>query len=537
MKFPSLDTAGPGEHGGVSLFNYLEALASKFAASSFEAWVKCEIIRIDTSTAGHVYFTLIEKSENSTTVAQAGGTLWKSRVASVISKFESTTRTKLTTNTKVLLKVKGTLHPNFGFKLNILDIDPRFTLGDVEAQKQAIRDKLRKEGIWASNKLLEPPTDFFNVAVIASATSAGIGDFRVLAENLQSRRICKFNYLDAVVQGEKAAQSLLSALTKAFEAHRKLEFDAVVILRGGGASSDLLAFNDEQLVRAVSTSPIPVIAAVGHERDRNLIDEVAWKSCSTPTKAAELIKDIIVARYHEFRELMEFIVNSSSAILSHRKDALRIQLDPIRESPLRVRGIERRLETGREIIVAGFQEVLSSVRQDCAAFYLDISRTPSFVVKVCAESVTEKAGQVYFHAPRVLSRSKELISGSIELISVPTAASMHVYRARLFSAGNVIEQCSFGTTLGCEAALDRLLAELGARIYHSKVFAKSKLDGVIQNILVMDPKKTLQRGFALVRNHETGRVIGTYKGAASTEKLKIEFCDGSLIVENRNKGE
>lgn len=271
----------------LSLADYLLAvqmvLGETFAHS---VWVKAEIRSIS-SKSGHYYFELADKDSTGKVVASCRGNLWKNIAKSVIGKFEKTTGMTLERGLNVLLKVSATFHAQYGFSLNISDIDPTFTVGDLAQQYQAMLVRLDSEDLLTLNKSLPAPFDIAHVLVIAPENAAGLGDFRADADNLETHGACHFHYATATFQGNHAPQEIRHAINTGIKnfanGYHKLP-DLLVIIRGGGAVGDLAYLNDYELAALVAEQPVPVWVGIGHERDRVILDEVAQRSFDTPSK-------------------------------------------------------------------------------------------------------------------------------------------------------------------------------------------------------------------------------------------------------------
>lgn len=203
--------------------------------------------------------------------------------------FEGSTGYQLTAGLKVLLLVSVEFHQQYSISLNIKDIDPNYTLGDLEKKKAEILERLQQEGVIDMNKELEIPPVIQRIAVISSETAAGYGDFlNTLLANSQNLRF-DLTLFPAVMQGDNAGKSLMAALDKIFCVEDK--FDMVVIIRGGGARIELECFNDFDLAYHITQFPLPVITGIGHERDDTITDRVACLKLKTPTAVAEYIID------------------------------------------------------------------------------------------------------------------------------------------------------------------------------------------------------------------------------------------------------
>lgn len=270
----------------LSLADYLAAvqlvIGETFAHS---VWVKAEI-RSHSSKGGHHYFELADKDVNGKITASCRGNLWRGQAQRLLGKFERQTGRSLAQGLNVLFKVSASFHPQYGFAVTILDIDPTYTLGDLAQQYQAMLSRLQNEGLLTLNASLPTPFDITHVLVIAPENAAGLGDFRADADRLMATGACEFNYAHATFQGNHAPSEIRQAIItgrKTLQA-RGITPDLLVIIRGGGAVGDLAYLNDYELAALVAEQPMPVWVGIGHERDRVLLDEVAHTRFDTPSK-------------------------------------------------------------------------------------------------------------------------------------------------------------------------------------------------------------------------------------------------------------
>ena len=252
-------------------------------------WLEAEIGQIGENN-GHCYLEFIQKAEGyNTPVARAKAKCWRNVWGSVRPYFEHTTGQTLTLGMKVLVLVHPDFHEAFGFSWIVDDIDPRFTLGDMARRRQEIIRQLKAEGVFDLNRELPLPLFTQRIAVISSSTAAGYGDFcRQLEENKRGFRFSVTLY-ESLMQGEGVERSIISALDK-INAHID-DYDCVVIIRGGGATSDMSGFDSLLLAENVANFPLPVITGIGHDRDECILDMVSHTRVKTPTAAAALLID------------------------------------------------------------------------------------------------------------------------------------------------------------------------------------------------------------------------------------------------------
>ncbi len=246
-------------------------------------WVSAELADIKPNRSGHCYLELVEKGgTDSMPTAQARAVIWRSNYPRIAASFEAGTGAQLAAGISILAKVVVNYHELYGFSLQIIDIDPTYTLGEMERQRQQTIARLREEGVWDMNREAEMCAVPQRLAVISAAGAAGWGDFR--KELARSPYHFETELFEAFMQGTAAEESIIGALCRVAE--RAEEFDAVVIIRGGGSSSDLNCFNGYRLSNHVAQFPLPVISGIGHDRDVSVVDMVAHLPLKTPTAVA-----------------------------------------------------------------------------------------------------------------------------------------------------------------------------------------------------------------------------------------------------------
>lgn len=253
-------------------------------------WVVAELSDLRQS-GSHFYAELIEKDSRGATVARLRANLWAGTATDVRRKFYESTGRDIAGGLKVMLYGSVTHHPLYGLSFNIQDIDPSYTLGDLERLRREILETLAREGILEANRQIPVPEAPQKIAVISAAGAAGYGDFTdQLASSPEGFRFYPLLF-GAVMQGERTASSVISALDSI---EMSIDFwDAVVIIRGGGSTSDLNGFDNLELARRVATFPLPIIVGIGHERDRTVLDDIACVRCKTPTAVAACLIDAL----------------------------------------------------------------------------------------------------------------------------------------------------------------------------------------------------------------------------------------------------
>ena len=256
------------------------ALEGQFA---LPVWVSAEISEIKVNYSGHCYLELVEKGgDNGVPTAQARAVVWRSHYPRISGYFEAETGQRLASGIRILAKVLVSYHELYGFSLQITDIDPSYTLGDMERQRQQTIAQLQQDGVWDMNREATMPAVVQRIAIVSSANAAGYQDF--CKELDKSPYRFTLTLFDAFMQGAAAEESIIEALCSV--AARMEDFDAVVLIRGGGSKSDLNCFNAYRLCAHVAQFPLPVVTGIGHDKDTSVADMVAHTALKTPTAVA-----------------------------------------------------------------------------------------------------------------------------------------------------------------------------------------------------------------------------------------------------------
>ena len=281
-------------------------------------WVCAEIASM--SVRGHCYMELVEKAENGILAAKVRATCWNNVYNLLSAYFVQETGQSLHVGLQVMLEVSVEFHAVYGLSLNVWNIDPTYTLGDLAKQRQATIQQLTEDGVMDLQKALQIPSLPRRVAVISSADAAGYGDF---CDQLKHNRLgFKFHVqlYPAVVQGDTAARSVVQALNSI--AALEEEWDVVVIIRGGGASTDMSCFDDYNLASHCAQFPLPIIAGIGHTRDVSVVDMVVHTSVKTPTAAAEWLIERVAEQVERVGSLMLRLQRATQNAVSREKNRL-----------------------------------------------------------------------------------------------------------------------------------------------------------------------------------------------------------------------
>lgn len=301
--------------------------------------------------SGHAYLQLVEKKENSDSVlANMRAVIWANKFRMLQAYFQTITGSEITEDIKILAKVEVSFHEVYGMSLVIHDIDPTYTLGDIEKRRQEIIDQLTEDGVINMNKNVEFPLVPQRVAIISSATAAGLSDFLDHLSNNEHGYSVSYQLFEATMQGEKTEKSIIKALDKVFEKVDK--FDVVSIIRGGGSKLDLSAFDSYEIAVNIAQFPLPVLTGIGHHRDSSIADIVAHKSLKTPTAVADFIIQKIVDfdvnltdKYEYLTGLIKDRITTEEFYLSQFQSKLKIVVsDYIYQNQLKISSLSNNLK-------------------------------------------------------------------------------------------------------------------------------------------------------------------------------------------------
>ena len=276
-------------------------------------WVQAELSEVREAYNGHCYIELVQKAERGNTLlAKVRGTIWANVYKMLRPYFENATGQRFTAGIKVLLQVSVEYHEQYGLSLTVHDIDPTYTLGDMARRRREILQQLEEEGVLTLNKELSMPMLPQRVAVISAAGAAGYGDFCDQLLGNPYGFVFYPKLFPAVMQGDRVEETIIAALDR-IAAEREM-WDVVVIIRGGGATSDLSGFDTYALAANCAQFPLPIITGIGHERDDTVLDMVAHTRVKTPTAAAEYL----VASLVDVATTLDGLTNALVAGITNR---------------------------------------------------------------------------------------------------------------------------------------------------------------------------------------------------------------------------
>mgnify|MGYP000899773174 FL=1 len=494
---------------GVSLSSLLAGV-SQAVAQAYRAgvWTLVEVVELR-ANGGHVFMGVSERDASGAVLAKSSAVIWQSTANTILPEFERATGAQLAPGIKLLVRARPVFKPLHGFSIEIDAIDPEYTLGDLEARKREIRERLQSEGVFAANKQLPSPWDFNAVLVVAPEGGAGLGDFQAEANRLEQFGFCRFTYVYSRFQGEGAAKEICDALQAALDAWLYAETgppDAVVIIRGGGAVNDMAWLNDYDLARFICDLNIPVLTGIGHERDNTVLDEVANTRFDTPSKVAAGIEQVISRRTAEAKAHFEGIHNRARQLVqSVKADTVAM------ESSIRSEGL-RHLSQGR---LESF-ELINGIRLDAVQ-----------AVRAAAESSRETLQDVKAAAVTQLADAKRevpLAWGQITLGAGHAVQTAHALAGGLVDGVLDLTRRAVADARALSGtAMDTVGTSSRQRLRESK----DRSETLIREIAGQGPDKTLKRGFALVRT-QTGKPVTRAAQTTTGAALEIEFSDGKV---------
>ena len=449
---------------------------------SLPVWVKAEISEMTINRSGHCYLDLVETEEGTdTVVARCRATIWSYTFRMLKPYFETTTGQVFTEGLKVLLQAKVEYHEVYGFSLNIRDIDPVYTLGDMARQRREIIHRLEEAGVLEMNKELELPLVPQRIAVISSPTAAGLQDFLNQLHNNQHQFIFYTKLFPSVMQGMEAPRSITAALEQIFQ-YEEL-FDAVVIIRGGGAQIDLACFDNYDLAFNVAQFPLPVITGIGHDKDDTVIDLVAHTRMKTPTAVAEFLISGALQFSQQLNDLEKQFTVSVNDQLEKNQDRLTDAADQL------------------SLLVN--QLIVKQTNR------LNIDRI-----------------QLANHSERFLKKQfselKGLTTNTKNKISIYVARQTHL----LDQSGNQLNYTFRGQIVKNKNLLIQFQQLLKIRAVETIRAENKNLLQITDKLRLVDPQNILKRGYSLTMMN--GKILKSLQMVKVGDLLETRLSDGSI---------
>lgn len=379
-------------------------------------WITAEIAELKVNYSGHCYLEVVEKNPaNNSIRSRARGIIWAARYRSIQPLFESVTGEQLREGISILIRVTVEYHELYGLSLNITDIDPSYTLGDMAMKRMEIIRRLTDDGIIYMNSELEFPSLPARIAVISSASSAGYTDFiKHLTENSYGYRFMT-ELFNSPMQGEETEKGIIAALDQI--ATRVSQFDLVAIIRGGGSTSDLRWFDSYAIAFHITQFPIPIVTGIGHEKDITITDMVAWKSFKTPTAVASFLIETTHDTEVAVQDLAGRLIQAARYILMEKNSVI--------------------TTLSRRIIPASSM-LLSETRRAVSTSILTLSSKTGALIRSAGTNVAILNSTVKSETKRTLAIAGEELSVNLDLLKTNSFGTIRKRSQQVSAADGLI---------------------------------------------------------------------------------------------------
>lgn len=464
-------------------------------------WVVCEIVSFKESK-GNYYFEIVDTNGNNQRIKSQSALLFKNKVFNFFSKFKEATGSNLNFGMKVLFKLSVEFTPTFGFSLYIEDINPSFTVGEMEAKANNIRAKMKSLGVESMNKSLSIPNHFTSVAVISPSGAAGLGDFKVEADLLENHGLCKFNYFTATFEGKATQDTVVKAFKEIHLSDFK-NYDCLVFIRGGGAKSSLQFLNEELIIRCICRTPIPVITGIGHEMDKVLADEYSCLSLDTPSKVIEYITNSVVRNYMDASNTVNEIYNITEQVIdNYNQQAKLISQSSYNLLDSALTNYENICNKNVVFINASLDSSIVSYenmsKQNLAIINTSLDSSFIYYENTFRESsdyINTRVFDVITQAENLLDREVQLINNQVDL-----------------------------NVTWFENMLDRDTDYITSELLKNVELKEYEFKSVISEIRELDPTKILKRGYSIIK--VDNKIVNTICELNLSNSISIVMSDG-----------
>lgn len=453
------------------------ALSDAFPAS---IWVIAEISELKENRSGHCYLELMEKSGEEI-IARSRATIWSYTYRMLKPYFETTTGQLFTQGIKILVQVSVEFHSAFGLSLNIKDIDPVYTVGDLALQRKQIVDRLQAEGVFGMNRELELPLVPQKIAVISSATAAGYQDFINQLESNEPGFKFYTKLFQATMQGVETVPTIINALERIFQYDEV--FDAVVIIRGGGATADLSSFDNYELAYNITQFPLPVITGIGHEKDDTIIDLVAHTRLKTPTAVAE------------------FLVNGMERFNDHL------------------------LELENEIVQFA-QITIEENRKKLERLAVNLNHSVSDFIHDRQNLLTKKGNLIRQNVNRFSFKKNYEIIGLKHDLESAVKLQLSETKNRIEQKQRTLKRTVSQSIFGEDSKLVRIKDIFGAETKSMLFREKEKIHYSENAVRLLNPENVLKRGYTLTLKN--GKIIKLAAKLQVNDEIETRFTDGKV---------
>lgn len=488
-EIPLMDKPSLKENQYLTLSGILNRVEGLIKGKFTEAyWIQLEVSKFN-NRSQHAYFDFVEYDDLGKEIAKARGALWAGTKNILLNKFEAATGSHIQDGMKLLLKLSVDFSAQYGLSFVVEDIDPSYTLGDMEAKLKVIREALIKANLFDLNKKLSKPIEFTRVAVISPEGAAGLADFMKEADIVHVARLCRFVYYTAVFQGKECAKSLTKALKQFHQDHAREAFDALVIIRGGGASSDLAWLNDYDLAALVCKTPIPVLTGIGHQIDDTILDEVAYLRFDTPSKVSTFIAGVIIDNANSAIKDLESIFKDARQAIAIADQKLNIAINGIKtDSEQNILRYDSQLMANITSIITGSEQTIAHYE----------SQLETNIIGIQTQSM------------QTVARYEANLNTYLQSISAGFDKSVTMI----------------------ENSIDIAMMRIGDCARNNVELAARELTSMISEVIGLSPQKTLARGYALVRAND-GEVLSSAEKIRKHEQVEIVMHDGRVKFERQ----
>ncbi len=467
-------------------------------------WVVAEVSSFSRHTTGHCYMDLTDKDIATGNPAQARATLWSKRAQSILPPFEAATGQRIHKGMKVLLQVTIRFHEQYGLALDICDIDPNYTLGDIARKKQETLARLQKEGLLERNKLKSLTRVPQRIAVISSATAAGYGDFIHQLQNNPQGYSFKCTLFKAVVQGHDAPVSICAALQSIRLQWQN--FDVVVLIRGGGSQNDLNCFDDYEVAAAIGNMPLPVLTGIGHERDETIADLVAHTRLKTPTAVASFLLDCS-------SQLEQELESTHSSILAIANRTLRGRIEDLERATQAVHKTTAALLRQRKLKLTQAEgAIVATPRVYLTRNIAGIAALQKGIVAGTHKQLKSQEAALNLTGQKLEGKSKMMLQKADQALDhhihcISTEANERFTRRAMQFAGYT-GKLKFAVKDWVQAA-------------------RHKIDMAETKAAMLSPERQLRRGFSLT--YIDGKLLRSIEGLKSGHEISTQLADGTVI--------
>jgi len=454
-----------------------DALMEAFPST---VWVVAEVSELKENRSGHCYMELIEKQEDEL-IARSRATIWSYTYRMLKPYFETTTGQLFSQGIKILVQVSVEYHPAYGLSLNIKDIDPTYTVGDLALQRKEIIERLVNEGVFEMNRELQLPLVPQKIAVISSKTAAGYQDFINQLENNEHGFKFYTQIFEAYMQGSDAVASIIQALEQIFQYEDF--FDAVAIIRGGGATADLSCFDNYELAFHVTQFPIPVVTGIGHEKDDTIIDMVAHTRMKTPTAVAEFFINGVERFYDGLMETENEIIRLVQEKIDEKKYAL-------------------------ELLAGDFQQYVGN-----------FIRKKNDVLNRNGNKLQREVSRFSFNRNYELNNLKYDLKSAVSLWSVET-------KNNLDQKKRILKRVSGETLLKAQNKQERFQESIRFDTRNLLQKENERMHFNENAVRLLTPENVLKRGYTLTMKN--GEIVKSVRKLKSNDEIETVFADGKV---------